>query len=425
MNRVLALILAGGAGERLSILCSERAKPAVPFGGKYRIIDFVLSNCANSEIANVAVLTQFNPRSLTQHIGLGRPWGLDREKGGVTVLQPFLSRSERDWYRGTADAVYQNLYFVERERVDEVLILAGDHVYTMNYDYMIRSHRVRRADVTVGVVEVPAAEVSRFGIITLDHNDNVVSFEEKPQKAASSLASTGIYIFNRDILIDCLEENAQGGGHDFGRDILPDLIGRYKVYGYRFRSYWRDVGTIEAYWKANMDLIVDLPELNLYNPEAEVRSVFENMPPVKLGPKAQVARSLITNGAIINGRVENSIISRGVFVKSGAVVKDSIILEGTTVGEGSVVDRSIIDKQAWIGVDCYIGYGDDFTVSKEEPESLDSGITLIGKGAKLPNGLKVGRNCKVGCWAEKSDFLSDFIPSGESVNRKLSERHRM
>lgn len=174
-----------------------------------------------------------------------------------------------------------------------------------------------------------------------------------------------------------------------------------------------------------MDLIVDLPELNLYNPEAEVRSVFENMPPVKLGPKAQVARSLITNGAIINGRVENSIISRGVFVKSGAVVKDSIILEGTTVGEGSVVDRSIIDKQAWIGVDCYIGYGDDFTVSKEEPESLDSGITLIGKGAKLPNGLKVGRNCKVGCWAEKSDFLSDFIPSGESVNRKLSERHRM
>jgi len=423
MDRVLALILAGGAGERLSILCSERAKPAVPFGGKYRIIDFVLSNCANSGIANVAVLTQFNPRSLTHHIGFGRPWGLDREKGGVIVLQPFLSRSGRDWYKGTADAIYQNLYFVERERVDEVLILAGDHVYTMNYDYMIRSHRVRRADVTVGVVEVPTAEVSRFGIITLDHNDNVVSFEEKPQKAASSLASMGIYIFNRDILIDCLEENARRGGHDFGRDILPDLIGRYKVYGYRFRSYWRDVGTIEAYWKANMDLIVDLPELNLYNPEAEVRSVFENMPPVKLGPEAQVARSLITNGAIINGRVENSIISRGVFVKSGAVVENSIILEGTTVGEGTVVDRSIIDKQVWIGVDCYIGHGDDFTVNKEEPESLDSGITLIGKGAKLPNGLKVGRNCKVGCWAEKSDFPSDFIPSGESVNRKLSERY--
>ncbi len=426
MERVLALILAGGASERLSILAAERAKPAVPFGGKYRIIDFTLSNCSNSGIHQVAVLTQFNPRSLAQHIGIGRPWDLDRTSGGIVILQPFLSRSGRNWYKGTADAAYQNLYFVEEQRVDEVLILAGDHIYTMRYDHMIESHRNRRADVTVGVVEVPLSEAPRFGIITLDHNEKVVAFDEKPKEAKSNLGSMGIYVFNKSVLIEVLEENAERkGGHDFGQDILPQIINTHKVYGYRFRGYWRDVGTIDSYWQANMDLIVDLPDLNLYNPETEVRTVFQNMPPAKFGPKAQVFRSLVVNGAIINGEVRNSVIFPGVFVEEGAQVKDSIIFNDTTIGKGTIVDRCIIDKQVWVGGGCHIGYGDDMTPNQEEPECLNSGITLVGKGVKIPNGVKIGRNCKIGYWVDRNDFTTTTIPSGSSIALKVSKRHQI
>ncbi len=424
MNRVLAMILAGGASERLSILSAERAKPAVPFGGKYRIIDFTLSNCANSGIFNVAVLTQFNPRSLAQHIGVGRSWDLDRTTGGVVLLQPFLSRSTRDWYKGTADAVYQNLYFIEDQKVDEVLILSGDHVYSMRYDHMILAHRNRRADVTVVVTEVSLSEVSRFGIITLDHNERVIGFQEKPKSTKSNLASMGVYVFDRNVLIDCLEEYGEKkGAYDFGHNILPEIIGRHKVFGYRFRGYWRDVGTIESYWQANMDLIVDLPDLNLYDPTAEVRTAYRDKPPSKLGPDAQVIRSLISNGAIVNGRVHNSIISPGVFIEEYALVKDSIIFEDTTIGRGAIIDRCIIDKQVWVSPECHIGYGDDMTANKEEPDNLNTGITIVGKGARVPNDIKIGRNCKIGCWVEGSDFPSKVIASGESVASKTPRRH--
>ena len=424
MNRVIAMILAGGASERLSILAAERAKPAVPFGGKYRIIDFSLSNCANSGIRNVAVLTQFNPRSLAQHIGIGRPWDLDRAAGGVVLLQPFLSRSGRDWYRGTADAIYQNLYFLEDYRADEILVLSGDHIYTMRYDHVIATHRNRRADVTVAVTEVPPKETSRFGIIDLDHNERVVNFEEKPKTAKSNLGSMGIYVFNKNVLINCLEEDAQRkSGHDFGHDILPEIIGRYKVYGHKFRGYWRDVGTIESYWQANMDLIVDLPELNLYNPETEIRTVYKNTPPAKTGPKSHIVRSLICNGAIINGQVHNSVVFPSVFVEEDAMVKDSIVFDDTTVGKGAIVDRAIVDKQVWLGSGCHIGCGNDFVVNKEEPKYLNTGITIVGKGAKIPSGVRVGRNCKIGCWIEKDDFASKFVPSGESIAKRNLTGH--
>ena len=424
MNRIIAMILAGGASERLSILTAERAKPAVPFGGEYRIIDFTLSNCTNSGVHNVAVLTQFNPRSLARHIGIGRPWDLDRAAGGIVLLQPFLSRSSRDWYKGTADAIYQNLYYLEDQRVDDVLILSGDHVYTMRYDHMIATHRSRQADVTVAVTEVNPSETSKFGIVTLDHNERVVGFEEKPKAARSKFASMGVYVFNKNVLVQCLEEDAQKrGGHDFGHDVLPDIIGKHRVYGYRFRGYWRDVGTIESYWQANMDLMVDLPELNLYDPETGIRTIYQNLPPVKLGPKAEIARGLVSNGAIINGRVENSVISPRVFVEESATVKDSIIFEDATVGKGAIVEHSIIDKQVWISPGCHIGYGDDFTANKEETEYLNSGITVIGKGAKIPSDVKVGRNCKIGCWVESTDFISDFVVSGDNVTKKGLARH--
>jgi len=424
MKRVLAVILAGGASERLSILAAERAKPAVPFGGKYRIIDFTLSNCANSGIYNVAVLTQFNPRSLIQHIGVGRPWNMDRTQGGIVILQPFLSRSGRNWYKGTADAVYQNLYFIIDQRVDEVLILSADHVYSMRYDQMLDSHRNRHADVTVAVYEVPQEETHRFGIITIDHNGRIVNFEEKPKASKSRLASMGIYIFNKKVLVDALEEMAsQDKGYDFGNDVLPNLIGKADVYGFRFHGYWRDVGTVDAYWQANMDLIVDLPELNLYNPENEVRTVFQGYPPVKLGPKAQISRALICNGAIVNGTVIDSIISQKVFIEEDAVVKNSIIFEDTTIGRGSIIEKSVIDKQVWVSRNCHIGMGDDYTPNSEEPDHLNTGITLVGKGAKIPNDTMIGRNCKVEPWVEATDFPDRHIPSGDTVKSKSPRRY--
>jgi glucose-1-phosphate adenylyltransferase len=426
MKRVLAVVLAGGASERLSILAAERAKPAVPFGGKYRIIDFTLSNCANSGIYNVAVLTQFNPRSLAQHIGGGRPWDMDRERGGIVMLQPFLSRSDRNWYKGTADAVYQNMYYIIDQRVDEILVLSADHIYSMRYDQMLSSHRGRQADVTVAVCEVPVDETSRFGIITIDHNERIVNFEEKPKAAKSKLASMGIYIFNKKVLVDSLEEMAsRQDGYDFGHDILPNLISKYQVYGFRFRGYWKDVGTVEAYWQANMDLIVDLPELNLYNPDNEIRTVPQGYPPVKLGPKAQISRALVCNGAIINGTVIDSVISPKVFIEEDAVVKNSIIFEDTTIGRGSVIEKSIVDKQVWISRGCCIGCGDDNTPNSEEPNHLNTGITLVGKGTRIPSDIVVGRNCKIEPWVDASDFSSKILPSGETIKSKSPYRYQM
>jgi len=350
MERVLAIILAGGTGNRLSILSEERAKPAVPFAGKYRIIDFVLSNCVNSGIYNVGVATQYNPRSLMEHIGVGRPWGLDRSHAGARLLQPYRGREGGDWYRDTGDAVFQNLYFIAEQKVDQVLILAGDHIYTMRYDVMLNFHRQRNADVTIGLVEVDPEETSRFGIVTLDHMNRVREFKEKPKVSDSNLASMGIYIFNKETLIEVMER--MGGKEtlsDFGGDIIPSMVGKYKVYGVKVQSYWRDVGTIEAYWKASMDLIVDLPPLNLYDPELTIMTAVETSPPVKIGPYAKINRSLLCNGCIINGEVKNSILSPGVYVEEGARVEDSVVFFDSVIGRGAVVEKSIIDKQCWVG----------------------------------------------------------------------------
>jgi glucose-1-phosphate adenylyltransferase len=429
MNKVLTMILAGGAGERLSILVAERAKPAVPFGGKYRIIDFALSSCANSGLRNVAVLTQFNPRSLAQHIGSGRPWDMDRSAGGVALLQPYRGRAmhkEEEWYRGTADAVYHNLYFVVEQKADEVLILAGDHIYNMRYDHMINAHRSCGAELTLGVAEVPMADASRFGVVTLDTQNQVVDFAEKPKQPKSNLASMGIYVFNRAFLMSCLEDAQQKKDYDFGRDIIPAVIGKHRVCGYRFRDYWRDVGTVESYWQANMDLIVDLPDLNLYGPDYEIRTVPIYYPPVKVGPLAQVTRSLVSEGCIVNGRVENSVLSPGVYVEEGALIKNSIVFNDATVDRDAVVDRSIIDKQVWVQEGAYVGFGDDNTPNNDEPQILNTGITLVGKGATVPKGMKIGRNCRVATWLEAGDYPSaDYLPSGSAVVKKVPRRYQV
>jgi glucose-1-phosphate adenylyltransferase len=416
MKRVLAMVLAGGEGKRLSVLAHERAKPAVPFAGKYRIIDFALSNCVNSGISRVAVIPQYNPRSLARHIGVGRPWDLDRTIGGLTLLYPFVSTNgEMHWYKGTADAVYHNLQFIQDSRVDEVLILSGDHVYTMHYEEMINFHCQQKADITIGVTEVPWNETNRFGIVLLGDNNKVVAFEEKPSQAKSNLASMGIYVFNRDILFKVLEDAQRCGLQDFGSQVIPDAIAKYQVYGYKYQGYWRDVGTIEAYWQANMDLVVDLPPFNLYDPETGVKTLSVEMPPVKLGLKAQINRSLVSNGCIINGNVFNSVLSPHVYVEEGAHIRDSIIFHDTTIAQGAVVQRSIIDKECYIGSGCWIGCGEDYAPNKDDPDYLNSGITVIGKGARLPPGLRVGRNCKIDPGVKESDFATLSIPSGSSV----------
>ncbi|MBI4332727.1 MAG: glucose-1-phosphate adenylyltransferase [Chloroflexi bacterium] len=421
------MILAGGSGERLSLLVAERAKPAVPFAGRYRIIDFTLSNCVNSGIFRVAVLTQYNPRSLVDHLGIGRPWDLDRASGGLTVLQPYLSRTRKGWYLGTADAIYQNLYYVEDNRVDQVVILGGDHIYTMRYDYMVAAHRQKNADVTVGVIEVKPEDAGRMGTVVTDRNDRIVGFEEKVENPKTNLASMGIYVFNKQTLIDCLEEDSKlaSSKHDFGRDILPRNLEKCKIFAYHFHGYWRDVGTVEAYWQANMDLIVDLPDFNLYDPENTVRTVYLDAPPAKAGPNARISRSLISHGCIINGRVENSVLSPGVYVEEGASVVDSVIFDEATIDRHSAANRAIVDKYAWIGEGAIVGAGDDLTPSFDEPDHLHSGITLVGKGARVPAGTTVGRNCKIGCWVEPGDYAGNVVPSGGCIESKKARRHRV
>jgi glucose-1-phosphate adenylyltransferase len=418
MKNVLALILAGGEGKRLSVLAEKRAKPAVPFGGKYRIIDFTLSNCVNSGITKVAVLPQYNPRSLARHIGVGKPWDLDRRVGGITLLYPYVSTNgEMHWYGGTADAVYHNLPFVQDSRVDHVLILSGDHVYTMHYEHMIQFHIRQGADITVAVTEVPLAEANRFGIVTLDNN-RVVAFEEKPLQPRSNLASMGIYAFDKNILSEVLEDAHRRGLQDFGSQIFPEAIDKYKICGYEYQGYWRDIGTIEAYWQAHMDLIVDLPPFDLYEPDTGIRTPSVNMPPVKLGPNAQVSRSLISHGCIINGKVLNSVLSPSVYVEEGAQVIDSIVFDDTIISKDAVVHYSIVDKECHIAPGCCIGYGDDYTPNKDEPRYLNCGITVVGKGARLPLGLKVGRNCRINSGVREGDFPTLLIPSGSSIDGK-------
>ena len=416
MKRTLAVILAGGEGERLSILSSLRAKPAVPFGGKYRIIDFTLSNCVNSDIDNVVVLTQYNPRSLNDHIGMGRPWDLDRNYGGVRMLQPYIARGRvAEWYRGTADAVLQNLNVIEQAPGDTVLVLAGDHIYKMDYQPFVAAHRRHRADVTIAVRRVPLADATRMGILALDDNDRIVEWHEKPRQPKSDLASMGVYVFSKKALRQWLIEPRA----DFGHDVIPAMIeGGARVYGYRFDGYWQDVGTIQSYWDANLALLSDAPELDLYDREWIIHTRSEERAPAKIGATAQVHRSLISHGCVINGSVVNSVLSPGVVVDVGASVRDSIILFDSVIRTGAVVDRAILDKEVAVGPGAIVGEGTDFdVVNRREPGRLNTGITVVGKRAVIPRGVRIGRNVLIGEGARAADFLSRIVKSGSTVER--------
>lgn len=423
MRAVIAMILAGGQGERLSVLSRERAKPAVPFGGKYRIIDFTLSNCVNSGIYDVAVLTQYRPHSLNDHIGIGRPWDLDRNFRGVRLLQPFLGRDESDWYAGTADAVYQNLPFVSSRPDDLILVLSGDHVYRMDYREMIQFHEQHRADATVAVFEVPLAEAGRFGTLVTDDHDRIVMFDEKPIRPRSNLISMGIYVFRRDVLEQRLEEDAAStSSHDFGRDIIPMMVGRDRVFAFRFHGYWRDVGTIQSYWEANMGLIEDPPEFDLYQRDWVIHTRSEERPPARILNAARVRRSLISHGCTIYGRVEHSVLSPGVYVGPNAVVRDSIVMTDAAIGRGAVVDRSILDKETRVGERAIVGYGDALIPNHREPDRLDTGITIVGKWAVIPAGTRIGRNCMIDAGVQESDYPGKVVESGDSVLARRPRR---
>lgn len=414
MKRVLTVIMAGGQGERLSLLSERRAKPAVPFGGKYRVIDFSLSNCVNSGIFNVAVLTQYRPRSLNDHIGSGKPWDLDRMSGGIHLLQPYLGRGTSEWYHGTADAVRQNLDYIMDRNPEQVLVLSGDHIYKMDYLKMLNFHYQRDADLTIAVTEVPSGEISRFGILTADQDNRVLSFAEKPKVSKSNLASMGIYIFNLEVLQRRL--NADQTANDFGHDIVPAMLQEDKVFAYLFKGYWRDVGTIQSYWEANMDLIAKPPAFNLFDDKWRIHTKSEERPSALVTDTSKVSQSLISHGCIIEGQVEHSVLSPGVRVCRGAVIKDSIVMFDTVIGKNTVVDHCILDKEVAVAENCYLGFGGDDRPNEEEPARLNTGITLIGKRARIPHKTKIGRNCKVYPEVREDDFASALIASGQSVH---------
>lgn len=417
--KTIAMILAGGEGTRLTVLSEERAKPAVPFAGKFRIIDFTLSNCVNSGLYTVAVLTQYRPHSLNDHIGIGKPWDLDRGRGGVRLLQPYQQRSGNSWYAGTADAIYQNLDFVSNNRADTVLVLSGDHIYKMNYNAMLDQHRTTGADITVGVMPVPIEDTHRYGIMEVDDSLNITQFHEKPKdRDKGNLASMGIYVFTASALKKRLSEGGEGISRvDFGKDVIPAMIAANdKVIAYRYEGYWVDVGTVDSYWATNLDLLKPNAALDLYEDKWHIHTKSEELPAAKYGPQSKVLSSMVSNGCIIRGTVLNSVLSPGVYVSPGAVIKDSVVMNDTWIGPGALLDKVVIDKEVRIGAGAVVGTGDESVANLQMPDRIFAGISVIGKGTYIPDGLKVGRNVLINSGRDAAHFPADgVVADGQTI----------
>jgi len=418
---VLTLILAGGAGSRLSILGEKRAKPAVPFAGKYRIIDFPLSNAVNSDLYRLAVLTQFRPHSLMQHLGIGEPWDLNRRPpNGLQIWQPFRGRSQQDWYRGTADALYQNRGFIQDANSDTLLILSGDHIYKQDYRDLLRFHQSKNADLTVAVMNVSPEEVSRFGIMSVDSTQKITKFVEKPRKSDSTLASMGIYVFNTQFLLEQLDYDAvqPDSSHDFGKNIIPRIVEMGRAYAYPFVGYWVDVGTIQAYWETSMALLEEAPALDLYTSDWVIHTRSEERPPVKIMPSSSLEQSMVSNGCIISGTVVNSVLSPGVIVEKGAVVRNSVIMNDTIIRSGAVVHNCVLDKRIEVGPGAQLGHGKESIPNKLEPDNLQTGITIVGKSAVIPAKAVIGKNCRIDPDTKPADYAALEVSSGESILQK-------
>ncbi len=417
-NEALVLLLAGGVGSRLNILVQSRAKPAVPFAGHYRIIDFSLSNVMNSGLTKVGVLTQYKPLSLMRHLGMGEAWDFSGRSRGVKILPPHTGFKDSDWYKGTADAVRQNIDFLEKNPSNEVVLLSGDHIYNMDFHAMLEYHRFKKADVTVGMMVVPMSEIHQFGAGITNAENRIIDWEEKPENPRTNLASMGIYVFDYKYLLDSLYRDRDEV--DFGMHILPRAIDNDNVFAYPFYGYWRDVGTIQAYWEANMDVIRRDSPLSpaawgiRTNIEADGRPA--DRPGARFGIDAKVSRSMVSAGCIIRGTVENSVLAPGVVVEEGAVVRDSILFADCVVEKKRVVDLCICDKRVRVLPSAVIGSGSGHEVPNiQQPSHLYTGISLIGKDALIPAGVSVGRNCIINTGTAEGAYSTKIIRDGETV----------
>ena len=414
-KEMIAMLLAGGQGSRLGVLTAKVAKPAVAFGGKYRIIDFPLSNCINSGVDTVGVLTQYQPLRLNTHIGIGIPWDLDRNIGGVTVLPPYEKSSNSEWYTGTANAIYQNLEYMESYNPEYVLILSGDHIYKMDYEVMLDFHKANNAEVTIAVMPVPIEEASRFGIMIADENHRITEFEEKPEHPRSNLASMGIYIFNWKTLKEALIAMADQPALDFGKHVIPYCHEKgAPLYAYEFTGYWKDVGTLSSYWEANMELIDIVPEFNLYEEYWKIYTKSEIQPPDYIAGDSVVERSIIGEGSDIYGEVYNSVIGCGVTIGKGTVIRDSIIMNQTQIGEGCEINKAIIAENVVVGNQVRLGVGEE-TENDTAPHIYNHGLVTIGEKSVIPDGISVGKNSVISGVTAAADYEDSQLASGKTL----------
>ena len=420
-KEMIAMLLAGGQGSRLGVLTEKVAKPAVAFGGKYRIIDFPLSNCINSGIDTVGVLTQYQPLRLNTHIGIGIPWDLDRNVGGVTVLPPYEKSGNSDWYTGTANAIFQNMAYMETYNPDYVLILSGDHIYKMDYEVMLDYHKANKADVTIACMPVPIEEASRFGVMITDGNGRITEFEEKPEHPRSNLASMGIYIFSWPALKESLLALKDQPNCDFGKHILPYCRDNGKaLYAYEFNGYWKDVGTLGSYWEANMELIDIIPEFNLYEEFWKIYTKGDIIRTQYIASEATIDRSIISDGAEIYGEVHNSVIGAGVTVKKGAVIHDSIIMKETVIGENAHIDKSIIAENVIVGDNVVMGVGEE-APNVLKPAVYGFGLVTIAENTVIPSNVKIGKNTAISGETTLEDYPDGELVSGSAIVKKDGE----
>lgn len=414
-KEMIAMLLAGGQGSRLGVLTSKVAKPAVAFGGKYRIIDFPLSNCINSGIDTVGVLTQYQPLRLNTHIGIGIPWDLDRNVGGVTVLPPYEKSTSSEWYTGTANAIYQNMNYMEMYNPDYVLILSGDHIYKMDYEVMLDFHKENHADVTIATMPVPLEEASRFGIVITDEENRIQEFEEKPAQPRSNLASMGIYIFSWPVLKEALKALSEQPACDFGKHIIPYCHEKkQRLFAYEYNGYWKDVGTLGSYWEANMELIDIIPEFNLYEEYWKIYTNSGILLPHYISDQSAVEKSIIGNGCDIYGEVHSSVISSGVTIGKGSVVRDSIIMKDAVIGDHCVIDKAIIAENVQIGDNVTLGTGSD-TPNKMRPDIYGFGLVTIGEDSVIPSDVQIGKNTAISGVTSKEDYINGELASGETL----------
>lgn len=417
-KEMIAMLLAGGQGSRLGVLTDRVAKPAVAFGGKYRIIDFPLSNCINSGIDTVGVLTQYQPLMLNTHIGIGIPWDLDKNEGGVTILSPYERSSGSDWYSGTANAIYQNMRFMEQYNPDYVAILSGDHIYKMDYQLMLDFHKANKADITVACRQVPWEEASRFGIMNADEYGKIIEFEEKPENPKSNLASMGIYIFSFGTLKKALEELKDTPGLDFGKHIIPFCLENGdSLYAYEFNGYWKDVGTLTSYWETNMELLDIVPEFNLYEEYWKIYTNSEITRPQYLSDSSKVEKSIISEGAEIYGEVYHSVIGLGTYVGKGTVIRDSIIMSKVTIGDNCVIERAIIGDETKIGSGTVIGVGEE-AENIVKPNIYSGGLVTVGERSVIPQNVKIGKNTAIYGNTVLEDYEDNTLPSGGYLRKE-------